>query len=81
MDFELILIVEMIALVRTADEKLLWAFKLYDTDNSGVIDRQEMRNIMEVQGFNFPINDYVREVCSVAYSFTTNTECPKKTSL
>ena len=33
---------------RTADEKLLWAFKLYDTDNSGVIDRQEMRNIMEV---------------------------------
>ena len=80
MDFELI--VEMIALVcRTADEKLLWAFKLYDTDNSGVIDRQEMRNIMEVQGFNFSINDYVREVCSIAYSFTTNTECPKKTSL
>ena len=78
MDFELI--VEMIALVRTADEKLLWAFKLYDTDNSGVIDRQEMRNIMEVQGFNFPINDYVREVCSVAYSSITNTECPKKTS-
>ena len=33
---------------RTADEKLLWAFKLYDTDNSGVIDRLEMRNIMEV---------------------------------
>ena len=35
-------------LSRTADEKLLWAFKLYDTDNSGVIDRLEMRNIMEV---------------------------------
>ena len=35
-------------LARTVEEKLLWCFKLYDTDNSGVIDRQEMGNIMEV---------------------------------
>ena len=32
---------------RTVEEKLLWCFKLYDTDNSGVIDREEMGNIME----------------------------------
>ena len=38
-----------IVLVRTIEEKLLWCFKLYDTDNSGVIDRQEMGNIMEVR--------------------------------
>lgn len=31
---------------RTVEEKLLWCFKLYDTDNSGVIDRQELGNIM-----------------------------------
>ena len=34
---------------RTIEEKLLWCFKLYDTDNSGVIDRDEMGNIMEVR--------------------------------
>ena len=34
---------------RTIEEKLLWCFKLYDTDNSGVIDRDEMGNIMEVK--------------------------------
>ena len=32
----------------TVEEKLLWCFKLYDTDNSGVIDKQEMGIIMEV---------------------------------
>ena len=36
---------------RTIEEKLLWCFKLYDTDNSGVIDREEMGNIMEVREF------------------------------
>ena len=36
-------------LCRTIEEKLLWCFKLYDADNSGVIDRNEMGNIMEVQ--------------------------------
>merc|ERR1712013_61012 len=47
LDFtEFLLAMDLVA-ARTADEKLLWAFKLYDTDNSGVIDRQEMRNIME----------------------------------
>ena len=25
----------------------MWCFKLYDKDNSGVIDREEMGNIME----------------------------------
>ena len=33
--------------VRTVEEKLLWCFKLSDTDSSGVIDRKEMGDIME----------------------------------
>ena len=32
---------------RTPEEKLIWAFKMYDVDNSGVIDRKEMENVMK----------------------------------
>ena len=33
---------------KTTEEKLQWAFKLYDEDNSGLIDQSEMANIMTV---------------------------------
>ena len=33
---------------RTPDEKLRWAFKMYDEDNSHEIDYQEMENVMKV---------------------------------
>ena len=33
----------------------MWCFKLYDTDNSGEIDRGEMKNIMEVL-LTFPVH-------------------------
>ncbi|XP_059083482.1 neuronal calcium sensor 2-like [Tigriopus californicus] len=32
---------------RTPEEKLIWAFKMYDIDNSGIIDRSEMENVMK----------------------------------
>ena len=47
MDFkELILAIDLIA-AKTPEEKLLWAFKIYDVDNSGVIDRKEMQNVIK----------------------------------
>lgn len=46
LDFkEFMLAVDLVA-ARTPDEKLLWAFKLYDVDNSGQIDQAEMKNVM-----------------------------------
>ena len=33
---------------KTTEQKLQWAFKLYDEDNSGLIDQSEMANIMTV---------------------------------
>jgi len=31
---------------KTTEQKLQWAFRLYDEDNSGLIDKDEMANIM-----------------------------------
>ena len=33
---------------RTPDDKLRWAFKMYDEDNSREVDMQEMENVMVV---------------------------------
>ena len=33
--------------IRLDEDKLKWAFKLYDVDNNGVIDVQEMALIIE----------------------------------
>ena len=33
---------------RTPDDKLRWAFKMYDEDNSREVDYQEMENVMKV---------------------------------
>ena len=33
---------------KTTEQKLQWAFRLYDEDNSGLIDKDEMANIMMV---------------------------------
>ena len=37
--------VELVA-ARTPEDKLLWAFRQYDTDNSGHVDRNEMINVI-----------------------------------
>ena len=37
---------------RTPDDKLRWAFKMYDEDNSREVDMQEMENVMVV---SFPV--------------------------
>ena len=47
LDFKEFLLAMDLVAARTVEEKLLWCFKLYDTDNSGVIDKNEMANIME----------------------------------
>ena len=36
---------------KTTEQKLRWAFRLYDEDNSGLIDKDEMANIMLVTTF------------------------------
>ena len=36
---------------RTPDDKLRWAFKMYDEDNSREVDMQEMENVMVVSFF------------------------------
>ena len=36
---------------RTPDDKLRWAFKMYDEDNSREVDIQEMENVMVVSCF------------------------------
>ena len=42
---ELLLAVELVA-ARSPEDKLLWAFRQYDTDNSGHVDRNEMINVI-----------------------------------
>ena len=37
---------------RTPDDKLRWAFKMYDEDNSREVDMQEMENVMVVSFFS-----------------------------
>jgi Ca2+-binding EF-hand superfamily protein len=34
---------------RTPDEKLRWAFRMYDEDNSRQVDLTEMENVMKVK--------------------------------
>ena len=47
LDFkEFLLAVDLVA-ARTPEDKLIWAFKMYDLDNSGIIDKDEMQNVMK----------------------------------
>ena len=47
LDFkEFMLAVDLVA-ARTPEEKLIWAFRMYDVDNSGQIDKEEMVNVIE----------------------------------
>ena len=43
---EFLLAVELVA-ARTPEDKLLWAFRQYDIDNSGCVDREEMIYVIE----------------------------------
>ena len=43
---EFLLAVELVA-ARTPEDKLLWAFRQYDIDNSGCVDRAEMMYVIE----------------------------------
>ena len=43
---EFLLAVELVA-ARTPEDKLLWAFRQYDIDNSGCVDRSEMIYVIE----------------------------------
>ena len=58
LDFkEFILAIDLVA-ARTPEEKLLWAFRMYDIDNSGEIDKSEMINVIKsvykMLGIYFP---------------------------
>lgn len=43
---EFLLAIELVA-ARSPEEKLLWAFRQYDTDNSGYVDSKEMTNVIK----------------------------------
>jgi Ca2+-binding EF-hand superfamily protein len=43
---EFLLAIDLVA-ARTPEEKLLWAFRMHDTDNSGLIDPKEMNHVMK----------------------------------
>ena len=45
------MMVMIVLISRTPDDKLRWAFKMYDEDNSREVDKQEMENVMVVSCF------------------------------
>ena len=47
LDFKEFLMAIDIATCQTEESKLVWVFKLYDVDNDGIIDIDEMASIME----------------------------------
>ena len=50
---EFLLAIELVA-AQTPEDKLLWAFRQYDTDNSGCVDRGAFKKYMDfsrLQGF------------------------------
>jgi Ca2+-binding EF-hand superfamily protein len=47
LDFKEFLMAINVATCQTEESKLVWVFKLYDVDNDGVLDIDELASIME----------------------------------
>jgi Ca2+-binding EF-hand superfamily protein len=47
------------------EKKLKWAFKMYDIDSNGSVDRQEMLKIIEVRLNNSSTKDSINLRCIV----------------
>ena len=56
---EFLLAIELVA-ARTPEDKLLWAFRQYDTDNSGCVDRGAFKNYVAFEESLFSNTKLIR---------------------